>query len=173
MKTARLFVLAILVVFSGCSNSNDGWTDIMPGKNLQGWTIVDVPKDGPLPEMPQWHIDENTGNLVCQGGKGLDWLRYDRKQYSDCIFHVEWRFKKIDGKPKYNSGVYVRNTAERDIWHQVQTGDASGGYLFGATLVNGEPGRINTRDQRKDKKNPGNPESTGRERHKHFVWRYG
>ena len=84
-------------------------------------------------------------------------MRYDGKQYSDCVFHVEWRFKKVDGKPRYNSGVYVRNTAERDIWHQAQTGDASGGYLFGATLVNGEPGRVNTRDQLEGKENPVNP----------------
>ena len=72
MKTARLVILATLVVILGCSSSNDGWQDIMPGKNLEGWTIVDVPKDGPLPEVPQWSIDETTGNLVCHGDKGLD-----------------------------------------------------------------------------------------------------
>lgn len=157
MKTASMILLSAMIVFWGCTGSSDGWQDITPGKNLEGWTIVDVPKDGPLPDVPQWALDEATGNLVCQGDKGLDWLRYDGKQYSDFVFHVEWRFKKIDGEPKYNSGVYVRNSADRTFWHQAQAGDASGGYLFGNSLVKGQPGRASTRDQMEGKDNPVKP----------------
>lgn len=159
MKYFLILLLAAIVVvsFNCSSKQQDGWKDIGPNKYLEGWTIVDVPKDGPLPETPQWTVDENSGHLVCQGDKGLDWLRYDVKQYSNFIFHVEWRFKKIDGSPKYNSGVYIRNSANRDVWHQAQTGDGSGGYLFGNTLVNGEQTRMNTQDQIANKDNPVNP----------------
>lgn len=150
-------VLSLMLTFSCATSEQDGWENIMPGKNLEGWTVVDVPKDGPPPETPQWFIDEETGNLVCRGDKGRDWLRYDGKQYGDCVFHVEWRFKKVDGDPQYNSGVFVRNSAEYRIWHQAQLGSASGGYLFGNTLVNGEEKRISTRDQLEGKENPVNP----------------
>ena len=44
----------------------------------------------------------------------------------------------VPGKKGYNSGIYARNSADARIWHQAQTGDASGGYLFGETDVNGE-----------------------------------
>ena len=157
MKTTNWVIIAVMALLLGCSNSDDGWKNIMPGKNLEGWTIVDVPKDGPLPEVPQWHMDDATGNLICDGDKGLDWLRYDGKQYSDFVFHVEWCFKKIDGESKYNSGVYVRNSADRTVWHQAQTGDASGGYIFGSTISNGEPARVNTQDQMDNMENPVKP----------------
>jgi hypothetical protein len=151
------FVIVLIVSFSCTNPQQDGWKNITPVKDLSGWTIVDVPKDGPLPETPQWFIDKNSGNLVCQGDKGLDWLRYDVQQYSDFIFHVEWRFEKIAGKPKYNSGVYIRNSADRNVWHQAQTGDAAGGYIFGNTLADGEQQRVSTRDQMDNRDNPVNP----------------
>ena len=44
----------------------------------------------------------------------------------------------------YNSGIYVRTSADGAIWHQAQTGPA-GGFLFGNTLVNGVAKRVNLR----------------------------
>src|SRR5262249_51157845 len=58
------------------------------------------------------------------------------------IFHVEWRFKKLDGKKGYNSGVYVRNSADGAIWHQAQVGSLNVGYLFGDTPVDGKVKRV-------------------------------
>ena len=44
-------------------------------------------------------------------------LLYD-KEFGDAICHVEWRFKKLDGKKGYNSGVYVRNSGDgKSSWH--------------------------------------------------------
>ena len=42
--------------------------------------------------------------------------------------------RPVAGKKGYNSGVYARNSADARIYHQAQTGDASGGYLFGTTV---------------------------------------
>ena len=44
----------------------------------------------------------------------------------------------------------ARNNADGTIWHQAQIGDASGGYLFGMTMVGGAQQRINLRDQVKE-----------------------
>jgi hypothetical protein len=67
-------------------------------------------------------------------------LLYDR-EIADSIFHVEWRFHKVEGKTGYNSGVYVRNSADGKIWHQAQVGNQNVGFIFGDTLVDGKSKR--------------------------------
>ncbi len=121
-----------------------GWTDLIKeaGPALSGWTRGPIPPTGKLNPETQWSVDSKTGYLVCQGDKGHDWLRYD-KELADFVYHVEWRFTPIEGKKGYNSGIYVRNSADAETWHQAQTGDASGGYIFGSTLVDGKIGRVN------------------------------
>jgi hypothetical protein len=56
------------------------------------------------------------------------------------------------GEKGYNSGIYARNSADATIWHQAQTGDGSGGFLFGDTLVGGAPRRINLSKELLDKR---------------------
>jgi len=73
-------------------------------------------------------------------------LRYNTP-YKDVVLHVEWRFTRLaDAGAKYNSGVFIRNSANGAVWHQAQTGPA-GGYLFGNTPVHGVPQRIDLRAQ--------------------------
>ena len=55
----------------------------------------------------------------------------------------------MPGKKGYNSGIYARNSADARIWHQAQTGDASGGYLFGETEVGGKLKPINLSKQQR------------------------
>ena len=83
--------------------------------------------------------------LLCEGDKsGHEMLRHNT-ELGDHVLHVEWRFVKLEGEPAYNSGIYVRTSADGAIWHQAQTGP-TGGFLFGNTLVNGAPQRVNLRD---------------------------
>jgi hypothetical protein len=116
-----------------------GWLDIQPGADLKGWTRVAIPPTNALGRA-QWHVDA-PGILVCDGDGGHEMLRYDR-ELGDCIFHVEFRFIPVTGsKSNYNSGVFIRNSAQGEIWHQAQL-TMDGGYLFGRTIVNGQPQRI-------------------------------
>jgi hypothetical protein len=69
------------------------------------------------------------------------------EEFGDGIFHVEWRFKKIDGKKGYNSGVYVRTSSNGAIWHQAQVGEKVG-YLFGDTRVDGKIKRVRFDDKK-------------------------
>lgn len=122
---ATLFVL-------GCAGmlGSNGWEFIAPGPNLEGWTIVDVPADGPLPPTTQWSMDVNTSVLQCSGKGGRDWLCYDKNEYTDFILHAEWRFDKLsDEKARYNSGVFIRNAPDWSVWHHAQLGSTTGGYL--------------------------------------------
>jgi Domain of Unknown Function (DUF1080) len=133
---------------SALERDGDGWTDLLsqPGFELKGWTRAPLPARAKLSEQSQWSLDAATGHLICEGNGGHEWLRWD-KELSDCIFHVEWRFTAIPGKKGYNSGVYARNSSDATIYHQAQTGDASGGYLFGNTLEKGAAKRFNLSKQ--------------------------
>jgi hypothetical protein len=141
---------------SALEQSPAGWIDLLAGagSNLDGWTRGPIPtkgKIGTLSEVSQWSLDPKTGTLVCAGDGGHDWLRWD-KELGDFIYHVEWRFIPVPGKKGYNSGIYVRNSADAMIWHQAQTGDASGGFLFGDTPVDGQTRRINLSKEVTDKR---------------------
>lgn len=115
----------------------DGWRDILPAADLKGWRRVPVPPGAAL-GRGQWHVDESNKVLVCDGDGGHDMLLFD-EEIGAAVFHVEFRYTRIEGKSGYNSGIYVRNSRDGDIWHQAQIGDAKGGFLFGQTV--GSDGR--------------------------------
>jgi hypothetical protein len=124
-----------------------------------GWTPLNTPPPPrptaeatpTKPGVSQWKYDAGVGGIVCAGDGGHEWLRWD-EELGDSIFHVEWRFIPVPGKKGYNSGVYVRNSADASVWHQAQTGDAAGGFLFGDTPINGEVKRVNLSKQLLDKR---------------------
>jgi hypothetical protein len=116
-----------------------GWTSAQPGPDLAGWTRSPWPATATL-GPPQWSVDAATGHLVCDGKGGHEWLRYDR-ELGDAAFHVEWRFTPVEGADKYNSGVLVRTAPDLTVWHQAQVGP-KGGFLFGATRVDGVVKRV-------------------------------
>jgi len=133
---------------SALEQDPNGWIDLLEGAgtDLKGWTRGPIPPDGKLDAASQWKFDPASGTLTCDGTGGHDWVRWDR-ELGDFIYHVEWRFTPVPGKKGYNSGIYVRNSADAKIWHQAQTGDAKGGYLFGDTLVDGKLQRVNLSKQ--------------------------
>lgn len=138
---------------SALERDTNGWTDLLEnaGADLRGWTRGPIPPEGKLDAQSQWKLDPQSGMLFCEGTGGHDWVRWD-KELGDFIFHVEWRFTPVPGKKGYNSGIYVRNSADARIWHQAQTGSASGGFLFGDTLVDGKIQRVNFSKQVRDQR---------------------
>jgi hypothetical protein len=120
-------------------SSPAGWTSVQPGPDLAGWTRGAWPATATLVPR-QWSVEPATGHLVCDGKGGHEWLRYDREM-GDAAFHVEWRFTPVEGADKYNSGVYARTATDLSVWHQAQVG-LTGGFLFGATRVDGVVKRV-------------------------------
>src|SRR5262249_37066053 len=104
------------------------------------------PPGKPLSPRNPWSIDPVAKMLICDGVGIHEMLLYN-KEFADGVFHAEWRFKKIDDKKGYNSGVYARNSADGAIWHQAQVGSKNVGYIFGDTLVNGEKKRVKYDDK--------------------------
>jgi hypothetical protein len=130
-----------------------GWVDLMAdaGPTFKGWSRGPIPP-GPRPlglvTPSQWSLDTATGQVHCKGNGGHEWIRWD-KELGDGIFHVEWRFVPVvAGKTNYNSGVFVRNSADGTVWHQGQTGGGSGGFLFGATPKDGKNQPFNLASKR-------------------------
>jgi hypothetical protein len=154
----RSLVIIVMLASSRTTNADEtpsalerdpgGWTDLLAkaGPKLEGWTRGPLPARGKLNPQSQWSLDSSTGYLVCAGDGGHEWLRWD-KELEDCIYHVEWRFTVVPGKKNYNSGIYARNSADATVWHQAQTGDGSGGYLFGSTTAGGSTKRLNLSKQ--------------------------
>jgi len=121
---------------SALDSDPKGWVDILPSADLEGWSRVPVPVEGKLGRQ-QWHVDVDRKVLVCDGDGGHDMLLY-KKPLGDIIFHFEFRYTKVEGKSGYNSGAYVRNSADGAIWHQAQFGEAQDGFIFGVTPTGGD-----------------------------------
>ncbi|MBI5282809.1 MAG: DUF1080 domain-containing protein [Candidatus Solibacter usitatus] len=110
------------------------WIDITPGPRLVGWTRLNIAPD-PLDPVSQWSLLPG-GGVLCEGNRGHEWLRYD-KPLDDFVFHVEFRYTRLEGTPRYNSGVFVRTPPDYSFWNQLQIGASAGGHFFGYTLVDG------------------------------------
>ena len=112
------------------------WLGIMPPADLHGWTRIAIPPTNALGHA-QWHLDTTRQVLLCDGDGGHEMLRFDQ-ELTNCSFHVECRFVRVTGpKTNYNSGIFIRNSADGAIWHQCQL-TRNGGYLFGNTPVGGQ-----------------------------------
>jgi 3-keto-disaccharide hydrolase len=126
---------------SALVTAGTGWIDLQPTKDLKGWTRLPIPPTNSLGQA-QWHVDR-PGLLVCDGDGGHDMLRFNQ-ELTNGIFHVEFRFVPVTGTNRnYNSGVFIRNSADGTIWHQAQL-TMKGGYLFGNSPTNGVVGRFKT-----------------------------
>lgn len=134
---------------SALESDAKGWQNLFADKTMKDWIrgpmgAAGQLRPGSMDEPSPWKMDPATGILLCEGNKvGHEWLRY-ATEMGDCIFHAEWRLTKVEGEPAYNSGVFVRSSADGKIWHQAQ-GTLAGGFLFGATMVNGAVQRFNLR----------------------------
>jgi Domain of Unknown Function (DUF1080) len=119
-----------------------GWVDLLAGKGLKGWKRVPIAPDTKLNAKDPWTLDEAGRVLACDGVGVKEMLLYDR-EFQDGTFHVEWRFRPAEGKPDYNSGVYVRTAADGTVWHQAQVAHLEKAPrmadLFGETLAGGKP----------------------------------
>lgn len=117
-----------------------GWIDLQPEAGLAGWTRIPVPATNHL-GANQWRVDADKGLLICAGDSGHEMLRLDR-ELSDFVLHAEYRFVPAEGShTNYNSGIFLRTSADAGIWHQAQLGNKSG-YLFGNTPSQGENQRF-------------------------------
>jgi hypothetical protein len=122
--------------------------NLFPKDYENQWTRTAFTEKEPLTNIPQWHIDQAKRVIICDGNGGHDWLRFN-KELHNFDFHAKWRFTKVDGPQNYNSGIFFRNSKDGAIWNQAQT-TPGGGYVFGATPVDGKPQPYNLSKEMKE-----------------------
>lgn len=119
----RIAMLTLAVVsswpLSGFAQEDDGWMNLLQGTKLTGWKRVPLAPDTKLNAKNPWILPGQDNLLQCDGVDVKEMLLYD-KEFGDGVFHVEWRFRKVEGDPIYNSGIYVRSKSDGLTWHQVQ-----------------------------------------------------
>src|SRR6185295_206083 len=121
-----------------------GWKDLAAGTDLKPWKRVNIPPTAKLKDVDPWSVKD--GVITCAGkGAGHEMLLFN-EEFADGVFHVEWRFKPVEGGKGYNSGVYARNSADGGVWHQAQVGNMNVGQIFGNTLADGKDKRINIKE---------------------------
>ncbi len=151
MSIMRTSLLALLILVgpalaekSALEQDPKGWINLFPSKNLKGWKRIPL-GDKPLSKKNPWVVKGDT--LICDGVGIWEMLLF-QKEFRDGIFHIEWRFRKVEGKPPYNSGVYIRTAKDGSIWHQAQVAHVgkapNTGDLFGETLIKGKKARMIT-----------------------------
>lgn len=95
--------LALLLMLAPAAGAGE-FCDLFDGKNLDGWVV-----EGPAANRagrPIWSVED--GRIVCLG-EGFGFLRYDRREFGDFTFRVEYRFAPHPkGKPAGNSGLGIR-----------------------------------------------------------------
>ena len=95
--------LAVLLTLP-LSARADEFRDLFDGKSLDGWVVEGLNKD--KSGRPMWSVSD--GRIDCLG-EGFGFLRYDRQEFSDFTFRVEYRFApKPADKPAGNSGLGIR-----------------------------------------------------------------
>lgn len=125
-----------------------GWVDLLPGKDFKGWKRVPIAPDVKLNAKNPWSLDADGKTLLCDGVGVKEMLLHEQER-ADGIFHVEWRFRKVAGKADYNSGVYVRTSADGKTWLQAQVAHLDKpplmADLFGDLPVEGQVKRVQIR----------------------------
>src|SRR5262249_33149281 len=97
---------------SALETDPSGWADLLAAPKLTAWKRVPIPPGSKLSARNPWKLENaKMPSLTCEGVGIHEMLIYD-KEFADGVLHVEWRFEKIEGKKGYNSGVYVRNSAD-------------------------------------------------------------
>ena len=95
--------LALLLILTPAAAAGE-FRDLFDGKGLDGWVV-----EGPAANkagQPMWSVED--GRIVCLG-EGFGFLRYDRREFGDFTFRVEYRFApNPEGKPAGNSGLGIR-----------------------------------------------------------------
>jgi hypothetical protein len=132
---------ACIVILAATLSASAQTVNLFPADSEAQWTRIAIPPTHPVSQVAQWHIDAARRQILCDGNGGHDWLRFN-KELGNFTFHVKWRFTPVPNTTKYNSGVFFRNDADGNIWHQAQT-SLAGGYIFGLTPVDGKPQKFN------------------------------
>ena len=100
-RVARVAVRGVLLsvaVLSVAALASAQTVSMFPGDYELAWTRVAIPPTNPLYKVNQWHIKPGEREIVCDGNRGHEWLRFNR-ELANFDFKVEWRFTPVADAP--------------------------------------------------------------------------
>ena len=107
----------------------------------RAWTRGPWPATAPLGRA-QWHVDAAAKLLSATATGATTGSASTASWATPCFTSSGASFRSRAGRAT-TAACYIRNAADVSVWHQAQAGDAKGGFLFGNTLVGGQPQRVN------------------------------
>lgn len=120
---ALVFITAlILIADAGKKPAGKGWVSLFNGKDLTGWVV-------PTAEHT-WQVKDGVIDYEAKGGNLVS-----AKEYKDYVLHIDWRFKRTEGKP-YNAKLFnpdgstKKDADGKDIIQPIANAD-SGIYVRG------------------------------------------
>ena len=119
---------------SAMESDPTGWIDLLADQTLRQWKRVAYPGK-PLKATHPWTLNPAEHVLQCDGAGTVEMYLFDR-EFTNGVFHCEWRFRPVESGKGYNSGAFCRSSEDGTVWHQAQIGNSNVGYLFGKTKVN-------------------------------------
>lgn len=153
MRTPALLLALSLATPAGAPAAEEGFVDITPGPGLAGWRggdtfdhrkLMEMPADKRAAKIEQWNKAAQqhwrpegapADRLLFTTGKGP--CLATLKDYGDVDFRVDYRIS-----PKGDSGVYLRNVPQVQIWDpENQEAWKHGAKLGSGGLWNNSPGK--------------------------------
>jgi hypothetical protein len=102
MRRLTLIACCAAAVCVAAAPADDGFRDLFNGKDLDGW-MIDGPKELKDRTTGQTRANWQVRDGMIVGAGAYGFLRYDRQQFRDFAFRVEYRLEKGG-----NSGLGVR-----------------------------------------------------------------
>lgn len=103
-----LFLLSFLNLWGFAADES---IQLFNGKNLDGWVAEGVTEFDDKGKMsPVWGANDGLISCKVNNRKSFGFLRYDKKQFSDFIFSLEYRLseKEMPKQSVCNSGIGIR-----------------------------------------------------------------
>jgi hypothetical protein len=123
----------------------NGWIDLLEDPSLSNWVRMPAQRAGALADESPWTFCK-AGTLMARDNAPFELLRTGRS-FSNFIFHAEWRVTQQFADGFQSPGVFVRMSADGEIWHAAMIGADDAGYLKGNSRLGGRIHPVDLRFQ--------------------------
>jgi hypothetical protein len=151
----RLVTLALAIVFAataltfqaGAADSEEGWTKLFNGKDLDGWVKYLPPGSKADPDKV-WTVADDM--IRCEGNP-FGYIRTE-KDYGNYVLRLQWRWGDKVHSAR-NSGVFVHVSGPDKVWPkgveaQLFTGHAGDFWLVDGFKLHVDPARKDPKSDR-------------------------
>ena len=112
MEYFRIYVIVCFFMMLGCTSSDDGWTPLFNGENLEGWHVY-----GAENSLDGWFVEDGVLVFDYQLKKGGSSNLVTDEKFTNFELSFEWMVSEHG-----NSGVFWGVVENDEYEHPYQTG---------------------------------------------------